>query len=99
MSPFDQENIVIISCVLARVLRNNGTVLKRIFDVIHGGSMKKTRCNAIDWICSVACTVLAIILFSSASYAADVRHLWQSREQFVALEPQDSTLYRPGATQ
>ena len=57
--------------------------------------MKRTRCNAVDWICSVTCVVLAGILLSSAAYAADARYLWQSREQFVSLERQDSTSTGP----
>jgi hypothetical protein len=43
----------------------------------------------------LACAVLALLAFSSVSPAADVRYLWQSRDQFVALERQDSTSTGP----
>jgi hypothetical protein len=58
--------------------------------------MKTIRCNITGWLSPVACGLLAIILFSSsATYAADARYLWQSRDQFVALERQDNTSTGP----
>ncbi|MBI5484752.1 MAG: SHOCT domain-containing protein [Deltaproteobacteria bacterium] len=39
---------------------------------------------------SVFVVLVVLLVFSSISAAADVRMLWQSRDQFVALERQDS---------
>jgi len=51
--------------------------------------MKMFRCRYANRLCSVASALLVILMFSSTSRASDVRYLWQSRDQFVALEPQD----------
>lgn len=47
------------------------------------------------WFYSVASGVLVLLMLSATAQAADVRHLWQSRDQFVALERQDSTSSGP----
>ncbi|MDO9068259.1 MAG: SHOCT domain-containing protein [Deltaproteobacteria bacterium] len=52
--------------------------------------MKRLYCSNFDWLGSVVLGVLTFIMFSSNAYASDVRQLWQSRDQFVALERQDS---------
>jgi hypothetical protein len=52
--------------------------------------MKMLRCRTAHRLCAVASGLLALLLLSSAGLAADVRYLWQSRDQFVALELQDS---------
>ena len=52
--------------------------------------MKMFRGKDANWLCSVAYILLAIFILTSTSYASDVRYLWQSRDQFVALERQDS---------
>lgn len=52
--------------------------------------MKMFRCRDANRLCSVASAVLVLLMLSSTSHASDVRHLWQSRDQFVALERQDS---------
>lgn len=54
--------------------------------------MKMFRCRDANWLCSVASAVLALLMLSSPAHASDVRHLWQSRDQFVALERQDAPL-------
>lgn len=41
-------------------------------------------------LCSVAGVVLVLLMFSSISLASDVRQLWQSRDQYVALERQEA---------
>jgi hypothetical protein len=51
--------------------------------------MKTFRGRDSYWFCSVIFFVLALMI-SSSSDASDVRRLWQSRDQFVALERQDS---------
>jgi hypothetical protein len=57
--------------------------------------MKMFRGSYARWLCSVASGLLVLLMFSSVSPAADVRYLWQSREQFVALERQDSSASGP----
>jgi hypothetical protein len=52
--------------------------------------MKKNRCRYANWLCSVASALLVLLMLSSISHASDVRHLWQSRDQFVALDSKDS---------
>lgn len=52
--------------------------------------MKKYRCKDVFRLCSISLVVLASLMFSSASQASDVRNLWQSRDQFVALDRQES---------
>lgn len=54
--------------------------------------MKRLYCSNSDWLGSVVLGVLTFIMFSSNAYASDVRQLWQSRDQFLALERQDSSL-------
>ena len=43
-----------------------------------------------NWLCSAVSAALVLLLLSSTASASDVRYLWQSRDQFVALERQDS---------
>lgn len=45
--------------------------------------------------CSAASAVLIFLMLSSTSFASDVRHLWQSRDQFVALERQSAGFAEP----
>lgn len=52
--------------------------------------MKMMRRNNAAWTCSVVSAVLVLLMLSATSHASDVRNLWQSRDQFVALERQDS---------
>ena len=47
------------------------------------------------WLSSVAFGLLVLLMLSSASHASDARYLWQSRDQFVALEPQDTASTGP----
>jgi hypothetical protein len=54
--------------------------------------MKTFRCRDANWYCSVASALLVILIFSSTSHASGVQKLWQSRDQFVALERQDSPM-------
>jgi len=54
--------------------------------------MKMFRSSDANWLCSVASALLVLLIFSSTSHASAVRHLWQSRDQFVALDRQDSSL-------
>jgi hypothetical protein len=42
-----------------------------------------------NWLCSAVSVVLVLLVFSFTAHAADVRYLWQSRDQFVALERLD----------
>ena len=51
--------------------------------------MKMFRCCVTNWLCSAASGLLVLLMLSSAALASDVRYLWQSRDQFVALERQD----------
>jgi hypothetical protein len=57
--------------------------------------MKTKRCNNAAWLSSVVCAVLLLLMLSAASHASDVRYLWQSRDQFVALERQDTASTGP----
>lgn len=51
--------------------------------------MKIFRNGAACRLCSAAFSLLVLLMFSSPSPASDQRLLWQSRDQFVALERQD----------
>lgn len=53
--------------------------------------MRKFRYKDANWLCSVAFAGLVLLMLSSTSHASDVRHIWQSRDQFVALERQDAS--------
>lgn len=52
--------------------------------------MKTFRCRDAGWLFSVASGLLMLLMLFSTSHASEVRHLWQSRDQFVALERRDS---------
>jgi len=52
--------------------------------------MKLSRHRDAAWICSAASGLLLLLMLSVTAHAADVRYLWQSRDQFVALESQDT---------
>ncbi|MBK5275758.1 MAG: SHOCT domain-containing protein [Desulfuromonadales bacterium] len=54
--------------------------------------MKMFRCSDADRLCSVVAAVLVLLMLSATCHASDVRRLWQSRDQFVALQRQDSSL-------
>ena len=41
-------------------------------------------------LCSISFALLVFFMLPSTSHASEVRHLWQSSDQFVALEHQDS---------
>jgi len=47
------------------------------------------------WLCSVVSAALVLLMLSSTSRASDVQYLWQSRDQFVALERQDTASAGP----
>jgi hypothetical protein len=49
--------------------------------------MKMLRRRFINRLCCAATVLLVLVLISLTAQAADTRYLWQSREQFVALEP------------
>jgi hypothetical protein len=53
--------------------------------------MKTFSFRDANWIYCVVSALLVFVMLSSNSDASDVRQLWQSRDQFVALERQDST--------
>ena len=57
--------------------------------------MKMFRDRPANRLCSVASGLLLLLTLSSAALAEDVRYLWQSREQFVALERQDAASAGP----
>jgi len=57
--------------------------------------MRMIRCSGVNWLCTVVSAAVVFLLFSSASPASDVRYLWQSRDQFVALDRQDVTSSGP----
>ncbi|MEI6205731.1 MAG: SHOCT domain-containing protein [Desulfuromonadales bacterium] len=57
--------------------------------------MKMFRFRDAGLLCIAASVVLALLMLSVNSHASDVRKLWQSRDQFVALERPDST---PGSS-
>ena len=48
-----------------------------------------------NWLCSAVSAALVLLMFSSTSRASDERYLWQSRDQFVALERQDTASAGP----
>jgi hypothetical protein len=58
------------------------------FHASLGGNMKIFRRRDSYWLCSVVFFVVALMIPLSSD-ASDVRRLWQSRDQFVALERQD----------
>jgi hypothetical protein len=51
--------------------------------------MKKFHCIDFNWLLSAASGLLVLLMLSSTAQASAARYLWQSREQFVALERQD----------
>lgn len=51
--------------------------------------MKTFCCSNTAWLCSVVSALLFFLILSSTSYASDVRKIWHSGDQFVALEHQD----------
>lgn len=53
--------------------------------------MKMFRSRDITWFCSVVFGLLVLQMFSSSAQAADRRYLWQSRDQFVAIERQENS--------
>jgi len=57
--------------------------------------MKMFRRSVVSWLCCVVSGLLVLLLISSTSPAADVHYLWQSRDQFVALERQDAASAGP----
>lgn len=57
--------------------------------------MKMLRCRDAIRFCSAASGLFVLLMLSSIAHASDVRHLWQSRDQFVALERQDITSSGP----
>lgn len=52
--------------------------------------MKAIRCRNTYWLCTLVSALLILLMHFSTSYASDAHYLWQSRDQFVALERQDS---------
>jgi hypothetical protein len=52
--------------------------------------MKMFNCRDANWLYSVAYALLVLLMLSSTSRASDIQYLWQSRDQFVALERQDT---------
>jgi len=57
--------------------------------------MKLLRCRDVKRICSAAASLLLLLATTIASQASDGRQIWQSRDQFVTLESQDSGRDRP----
>lgn len=57
--------------------------------------MKMFRCRDAIRFCSAVSGLLVLLMLSSITHASDVRYLWQSRDQFVALERQDITASGP----
>jgi len=53
--------------------------------------MKRFHCRGANWLCSAASGLLIFLMLFSTAHASEVRYLWQSRDQFVALERQNST--------
>ena len=51
--------------------------------------MKRFLCRDFDRLCFAVSAVLVLLMLYSTSYASDSRQIWQSRDQFVALEHQD----------
>ena len=52
--------------------------------------MKMFRYTAVNRFCCLASAAVIICVLSTYASAADKRYLWQSRDQFVALESQDA---------
>jgi hypothetical protein len=52
--------------------------------------MNLLRCRDVKLICSVAVSLLVLLATAIASHASEGRQLWQSRDQFVALDSQVS---------
>ena len=59
--------------------------------------MKMFRCRNANRLGSLSFALLALLMIPSTSPAYGIRHLWQSSDQFVALELQDSV--SPGPVQ
>jgi Short C-terminal domain len=57
--------------------------------------MKIFRCRDANRLCSVSFALLVFLMLASTSHASKLRHLWQSSDQFVALELQDSVSTGP----
>jgi len=57
--------------------------------------MRMIRCSDVNRLCTVVSAAVVLLLISSTSPASDVRYLWQSRDQFVALDRQDITSSGP----
>lgn len=51
--------------------------------------MKICRYRDANRLCILTVTVMVLLLITTMAHASDRRQLWQSRDQFVALEPQD----------
>lgn len=52
--------------------------------------MKTFRCSDANRHCLIFFTLLALLMLPSTSPASRLQHIWQSSDQFVALELQDS---------
>jgi hypothetical protein len=88
---FFLANIVIVFVLLAQVLRAVSLYAgAKRFHAVHGGSMKTIRCSNANRLCFVVSAALFLLMFSATSHASAVRTIWQSRDQFEALERQDS---------
>jgi hypothetical protein len=59
--------------------------------------MKMFRCRDDNRLYSFSFAILIILMLTSTSHASSVRHIWQSSDQFVALDHQDS--FATGAVQ
>src|SRR6185369_1394666 len=59
--------------------------------------MKMFRCSDTNLLGSVTFALLVLLMLPSTSHASKIRYLWQSSDQFVALELQDSV--SPGPVQ
>ena len=57
--------------------------------------MKRFHDRHANWLCSLVSAALVLLMLSSTSQASDVRYLWQSRDQFVALERQETVSAPP----
>lgn len=53
--------------------------------------MRRFHGKDAGWFYSAVTAALFIMMFSTIGWASDQRRLWQSRDQFVALESQDSS--------
>jgi hypothetical protein len=57
--------------------------------------MKMFRCRDANRLCSVSFALLILLMIPSTSHASKVRNLWQSSDQFVTMELQDSVSTNP----